>query len=168
MAAKLSFQQLSTRHFLLHFVMVPWFGLSNGFAHCNTHRHTHTQLHQHTPTQARAHTHTHTYANFTRRLKITSTSTERQKRSQNLAPVLVIVSGNFQVSSRKIITSTGYYRCCAPGASAPVVVKDQCLIYSKNTPVFCIWYFSVMYAIHLWGRTLHPSCNLGTKMAQTH
>ena len=27
-------------------------------------------------------------------LKITSTSTERQKRSQNLAPVLAIISGN--------------------------------------------------------------------------
>ena len=27
------------------------------------------------------------------------------------------------VFSRKIITSTGFYQCCAPGASAPVVVK---------------------------------------------
>ena len=58
-------------------------------------------------------------------LKITSTSPERQKRSGNLAPVLVIISGNSLVFSRKIITSTGFYRCCAPGASAPVVVKNQ-------------------------------------------
>ena len=47
-------------------------------------------------------------------LKITSTSTERQKRSQNLAPVLVIISGHSLVFSRKIITSLGFYRCCAP------------------------------------------------------
>ena len=60
-----------------------------------------------------------------RRLKITSTSTERPKRSQSLAPVLVITSGNSLVFSRKMITSTGFYRCCAPGASAPVVVKNQ-------------------------------------------
>ena len=61
-------------------------------------------------------------------LKITTTSTERQKRSQNLAPVLAILSGNSLVFSRKIITSTGFYRCsacCALGASAPVVVKKQ-------------------------------------------
>ena len=50
-------------------------------------------------------------------LKITSTSTERQKRSQNLAPVLVIISGNSLVFSRKIIASTGSYRCCAAAAS---------------------------------------------------
>ena len=56
---------------------------------------------------------------------ITGTSTERQKRSQNLAPVLVIISGNSLVFSRKIINSSGFYRCCAPGASAPVVVKNQ-------------------------------------------
>ena len=60
-----------------------------------------------------------------RDLKITSTSTERQKRSQNSAPVLVIFFGNSLVFSRKIITSTGFYRYCAPGASAPVVVKNQ-------------------------------------------
>ena len=58
-------------------------------------------------------------------LKITSTSTERQKRCQILAPVLVIISGNSLVFSRKIITSTGFYRCCAPGTSAPVVVKKS-------------------------------------------
>ena len=56
-------------------------------------------------------------------LKITSASTERQNRSQNLAPVLVIISGSSLVFSRKIITSTGFYRCCAPGASAPAVIK---------------------------------------------
>ena len=58
-------------------------------------------------------------------VKITSTSTERQKRSQNVSPVLVIISWNSLVSSRKIIASTAFYRCCAPGASAPVVVKIQ-------------------------------------------
>ena len=58
-------------------------------------------------------------------LKITSTSTERQKRSQNLAPVLVIISGKSLVFSRKIITSTDFYRYCAPDASAPVVVINQ-------------------------------------------
>ena len=40
-------------------------------------------------------------ADRNRRLKITSTSTERQKRSQNLAPVVVIISGNSLVFSRK-------------------------------------------------------------------
>ena len=58
-------------------------------------------------------------------LKITSTSTERQKRSQNLAPVLVIISGKSLVFSRKIITSTDFYRYCAPDASAPVVVINE-------------------------------------------
>ena len=57
-------------------------------------------------------------------LKITGTSTERQKRSEDLAPALVMISGNSLVFSRKTITSTGFYRCCAPGASAPVVVKN--------------------------------------------
>ena len=57
-------------------------------------------------------------------LKITTTSTEGQKRHENVAPVLVIIFGNSLVFSRKIITSTGFYRCCAPGASAPVVVKS--------------------------------------------
>ena len=37
--------------------------------------------------------------------------------------VLVIISGNSMVFARKSITSTGFYRCCAPGASAPVAVK---------------------------------------------
>ena len=41
-------------------------------------------------------------------LKITSTSTEKQKRSQNLAPVLVIISGKSLVFSRNIITSTDF------------------------------------------------------------
>ena len=35
--------------------------------------------------------------------KITSTSTERQKRSQNLAPVLLIFFGNSLVFSRKLL-----------------------------------------------------------------
>ena len=63
-------------------------------------------------------------------MKIPSTSTERQRRSQNLAPVLVIISGNSLVFPRKIITSTGFYRCCGAGASAPVVVKNQSPIVS--------------------------------------
>ena len=49
---------------------------------------------------------------------MTSAGTERQKRSQNLAPVLVIISGNSLVFSRKMITSTGFSQCCAPSASA--------------------------------------------------
>ena len=67
-------------------------------------------------------------------LQITSASTERQKRSQNLAPVLEIIPGNSLVFSRKIITSTGFYRCCAPGASAPVVVKNR-------SPMGCFFFF---------------------------
>ena len=31
----------------------------------------------------------------------------------------------------KSISSTGFYRCCAPGASAPVVVKNQSPIYRR-------------------------------------
>ena len=34
---------------------------------------------------------------------MTSTSTEKQKRSQNLLPVLVIISGNSLVFSRKLL-----------------------------------------------------------------
>ena len=42
--------------------------------------------------------------------KITNTSTERQKkkRSQNLAPVLVIISGNSLVFSRKVLPVLGF------------------------------------------------------------
>ena len=46
--------------------------------------------------------------------KSESTGTERQKRSRKLAPVQVIISVNSLVFRRKIITSTGFYRCCAP------------------------------------------------------
>ena len=46
--------------------------------------------------------------------QITSTSTERQKRRQNLALALVIISGNSLVFSRKMITSTGFYRRLRP------------------------------------------------------
>ena len=45
---------------------------------------------------------------------MTSTSAERQKRSQNLAPVLVILSGNSLAFSRKIITSTGFLPVLCP------------------------------------------------------
>ena len=67
----------------------------------------------------------HSSMSVIRKQKFTSTSTERQKRSQKLAPVLVIISGNSLVFSRKIITSAGFYRCCAAGASAPAVVTNQ-------------------------------------------
>ena len=50
----------------------------------------------------------------TRSLKITSTSAEGQKFHENLAPVLVIISGNSLVFSGKIITSTGFYRYLRP------------------------------------------------------
>ena len=53
-----------------------------------------------------------------RRLNITRASTERRKQCQNLAPGLVTMSGISLVFSRKILTGTGFYRCCAPGASA--------------------------------------------------
>ena len=52
-------------------------------------------------------------------------STEGQKLHENSAPVLVIISGHSLVFSRKIITSTGFYRYCAADASAPVVVINQ-------------------------------------------
>ena len=52
-------------------------------------------------------------------LKITSTSTERQKRSENLAPVLVIISGKSLVFSRKSITSTVFT------ATAPLTRQHQ-------------------------------------------
>ena len=58
-----------------------------------------------------------------RRLQNYQYSTERQKGCQNLAPVLVIISGNSLVFSRKSIISTGFYRCDAPHASAPAVVS---------------------------------------------
>ena len=68
-------------------------------------------------------------------LKITSSaSTQRQERSQNLAPVLAKNSGNSLVFSRKLITSSGFYRCCAPGVSAPVVVKNQSPILGGSAP----------------------------------
>ena len=52
-------------------------------------------------------------------------SIEGQKLQENSAPVLVIISGNSLVFTRKIITSTGFYRYCAADASAPVVVINQ-------------------------------------------
>ena len=60
-----------------------------------------------------------------RSLKNYQHSTEGQKFNENLAPVLVIISGNSLVFSRKIITSAGFYRHCAPDASAPVVVINE-------------------------------------------
>ena len=60
---------------------------------------------------------------------------EGQKRHQNLAPVLVIISGNSLVFSRKIITSTG----AAPrDAPASVVVKKQFFhIIAKRFRALC-------------------------------
>ena len=65
-------------------------------------------------------------------LNITSASTERQKRSQNLAPVLVINSGNSLVFSRKIITSTGFYRCSPPRRVSTSSGKNQSLGFGKR------------------------------------
>ena len=59
-------------------------------------------------------------------------STEGQKLHENSAPVLVIISGNSLVFSRKIITSTGFYRYCAADASAPVVVINQSPIFGAE------------------------------------
>ena len=52
-------------------------------------------------------------------------SIERQRCHQNLAPVPVIISGTSLVFTRQIITSTGFYLCSTPDASAPVVVSIQ-------------------------------------------
>ena len=60
-----------------------------------------------------------------RGLKNYQYSTEGQKFHENLAPVLVMISGNSLVFSWKLITSTGFYRYCAPDASAPVVVINE-------------------------------------------
>ena len=43
-------------------------------------------------------------------------STEGQKFHQTLAPLLVIILGKSLVFSRKILTSTGFHRCCAADA----------------------------------------------------
>ena len=51
---------------------------------------------------------------YIRSLKNYQCSTEGQKLQQNLAPVLAIISGTSLVFSRKIVTSSGFYRCCAP------------------------------------------------------
>ena len=49
-----------------------------------------------------------------RSLKYYQYSTGGQKFHQNVAPVLVIILWNSLVFSRKIITSTDFYRYCAP------------------------------------------------------
>ena len=59
-------------------------------------------------------------------------STEGQKCHQNLAPVLVISSGNSLAFPTKIITSTVFYWYCVPDAPAPIVVKNQSHIRSKD------------------------------------
>ena len=63
---------------------------------------------------------------------------------ENLAPVLVIISGNSLVFSRKVITSAGFYRYCAPGASAPVVViigspRNGQYVLRFRSFFFCFW-----------------------------
>ena len=62
---------------------------------------------------------------------------QKSEPEQLPAPVLVIISGKSLAFSRKIIASTGFYRYCAPDASAPVVVinwslKNRCLKSQKN------------------------------------
>ena len=52
--------------------------------------------------------------NSIRSLKDCQYSAEGQKFHQNLAPVLVRILWNSLVFSRKIITSTDFYRYCAP------------------------------------------------------
>ena len=49
-----------------------------------------------------------------RSLKNCQYGTEGQKFHQDLAPVLAMTSGNSLAFSRKTITSTDFYRCCAP------------------------------------------------------
>ena len=48
-----------------------------------------------------------------------------RKRSQNLAPVLVIISGNSLVFSRKIITSTGFLPVLRPRRVSTSSGKNQ-------------------------------------------
>ena len=57
-------------------------------------------------------------------------SAEGQKLHENSAPALAIISGNSLAFSRKIITSTVFYRHCAANASAPVVVNKS--VSQKN------------------------------------
>ena len=52
-------------------------------------------------------------------------STEGQRFHENLALVLVIISWKSLVSSRKTITSTGFYKYFAPDTSARVVVINE-------------------------------------------
>ena len=65
-------------------------------------------------------------------------STEGQEFHENLAPVLAMLSVNLLICSRKIITSTGFYRCSARAVPAPF--EGPC--YTKNSTalesvVFC-------------------------------
>ena len=58
--------------------------------------------------------------------KFTSTTVLKGKNVAKIfAPVLVIILWNSLVFPRKILTSTEFYRRCAPDAPAPVVVKNQ-------------------------------------------
>ena len=62
----------------------------------------------------------------------------RQKRCQSLAPVLVIIFGNSLVFSRKNMTSTGFYRCCAPRrcqslAPVLVIISGNSLVFSRKS-----------------------------------
>ena len=81
---------------------------------------------------------------------------------KDFAPVVVIISGNPLVFSRKIITSTGFYQSCPPGASAPVVVKNQSPTVSIVLAVLVGWDLSVFiqikeapvrfgYTVTVWG-----------------
>ena len=66
-----------------------------------------------------------------RNLKDYQYSAEGQKLHQHLAPVLVITLWNSLVFSRKMTTSTDFCRCCAPDASALVVVKISLPLLEK-------------------------------------
>ena len=48
-----------------------------------------------------------------------------QKRSQSFSTSTGNNLWEFSVFSTKMITSTGFYQCCAPGASAPVTPRTE-------------------------------------------
>ena len=56
----------------------------------------------------------------------------------NLAPVLVILSGKSPGFSRKISTSTGFCRYCAPDASAPVALINESPTEGTNGAKFAV------------------------------
>ena len=69
-------------------------------------------------------------------LKITSTVLKGRSFTKILAPVLVTILWTSLVFSRKIIASTGLYRCCTPDASAPVVAINESPIGVRKKRLF--------------------------------